>query len=241
MLKKLLNLILPPHCPICSKDISEEEGFPFCIVCKEKVREVRGPCCPTCGRPHPSPELFEDHPYFKCGKCRTHPPSVDSARTLLYFNGPVREGIHLFKYSGHWRLGRDLIRYFRNHAAEITLRADIILPVPLAPIRLRLRGFNQAVVLAREIAETKGTPMIVDLLVRTRQIHPQVGLKEKERYRNISGCFGVKKPERIKNKKILLVDDVLTTGATANECAHQLKKEGAESVHLLALAGNYLP
>lgn len=115
----------------------------------------------------------------------------------------------------------------------------MVIPVPLHPRRLRMRGFNQSVVLAREIAKMGGVPMILDAVVRTRKTSPQVGLQGKERLRNVRGSFAVTGRKKVESRKIVLVDDVVTTGATANACAHVLKKTGAASVHLIALAGAF--
>jgi ComF family protein len=237
MVKSLLNMVLPPRCPLCNRDGTGETVSPFCGSCAEKIIEMKGPCCPTCGRPLPSQELLEENPEFKCGICRIHPLYLDSTHLLAHFSGPIRESIHLFKYSEHCRLGRDLIRRFRSRIKELLPKVDILIPIPLHPLRLRMRGFNQSVILGREVSRMEGIPIALDLIIRTRKGSPQVGLRGKERLRNVRGSFAVRKPEKIKDKKVLLVDDVMTTGATANECARVLKKANAGSVHLLALAG----
>ncbi len=241
VLKQLLNLVLPPRCSLCFADLPLEKELSLCSACEERMMEVPEPCCPTCGRPFPSDELHSIDPNFRCGDCRIRPPELDGARALLYFDGPVRDAIHLFKYAGYWRMGRALVRRLRSQVQRLSWEFDSILPIPLDFLRLRMRGFNQAVVLAREISKLEGVPLHLDLIVRTKRVRPQVGLKGKERLRNIRGSFSVAKRESVEGKKILLVDDVLTTGATANECARVLKKQGAGSVRLLALAGTYTP
>lgn len=201
------------------------------------VEENKDPLCPTCSRPLPSGELLEENPRFRCGDCRIRRPEIDRARTILNFSGPVREAIHLFKYHGYWRLGRRMIASFPEAVKEASSGADLVLPVPLDRARLRNRGFNQAVVLAREVSTLLGVPMYLDVLLRTRSGRPQAGLKGRERRRNVRGCFSLKRPDKIKGCSVLVVDDVLTTGATANECAKILKVGGAREVQLLALAG----
>lgn len=222
-------------------DVTKEGASPFCRSCAQRMIEILGHCCPGCGRPLPSQELLEINPGFRCGVCRLRPSYLDGVRTCFYFNGPVREAIHLFKYNGYWRLGRGLVLRAVDRMKEFPLEADLILPVPLDAFRLRRRGFNQAVVLGQELSEAKGIPMALDLLVRTKRVRPQVGLRGKERLKNIRGCFNVTVPGRVEDQKVLLVDDVLTTGATANECARILKKSGAKGVSLFALAGAFQP
>jgi ComF family protein len=130
-----------------------------------------------------------------------------------------------------------MIASFPEAVKEASSGADLVLPVPLDRARLRNRGFNQAVVLAREVSTLLGVPMYLDVLLRTRSGRPQAGLKGRERRRNVRGCFSLKRPDKIKGCSVLVVDDVLTTGATANECAKILKVGGAREVQLLALAG----
>jgi len=237
--RALLDLILPPRCPLCGKGRDSSTGPPLCRACMSNLRKVSGPRCPTCSRLLPDPHLLEIDPHFRCGACRLAPPVLDSAHTLFYFQGAMREVVHLFKYSGYWKLGRGLIR---SRLAELLPSfgdVELILPVPLHPFRLRSRGFNQAAVLAREVTEGLGVPLELGCLVRRKGGRPQVGLPPGERRRNIRGCFAVISGTNVEGRKVLLVDDVLTTGATANECARVLKKSGAEAVGLLTLAGAF--
>ncbi|MEK6777166.1 MAG: ComF family protein [bacterium] len=240
--RQFLNLVLPAKCPICHLDLSTEKGEPppFCGLCSQNMIKILGPCCPTCGRPLPSGELLDAGPGFRCGDCRLGHTHLDGARAFFYFAGPTRDAIHLFKYHGFWRLGRGLAALaIGNQIKEWPYDASLILPVPLDSFRLRKRGFNQAVVLGRSFSEVKGIPMALDLIVRTKRVPPQVGLRGKERLKNIRGCFKVTHPEKIEGQKVLLSDDVVTTGATANECARILKKSGADRVYLFALAGTF--
>lgn len=204
------------------------------------LRKVSGPRCPTCARLLPDPHLLEIDPRFRCGACRIDSPVLDFVQPLFLFQGPLREAVHLFKYSGYWKLGRGLIRSRLSDLLPSLEDVDRILPVSLHPSRLRRRGFNQAVVLAREVAEGSGTPMDLECLVRRKGGRPQVGLRPKERRRNIRGCFAVTSSKNVRGRKVLLVDDILTTGATAKECARVLKKAGAKEVRLLTLAGAFV-
>ena len=185
MLNDFINLILPRRCPLCSSDLPASAKGPLCRNCFENVREVNGPCCPTCGHPFPSSELLEVNPAYRCGDCRIDPPHLDSTRSLLYFDGPARDGIHLFKYSGYWKLGRELLLSFRSAIKRLSIESDLLLPIPLDAARLRRRGFNQSVVLAREVSEILNIPLALNLLHRTRKVCPQVGLNRKERIRNV--------------------------------------------------------
>lgn len=233
------DLVLPLRCPLCGKGRESSSGPPLCRECMSGLRRVSGPRCPTCGRRLPDPHLLEIDPRFRCGACRIDPPVLDSVQTLFLFQGTTRKAVHLFKYSGYWKLGRGLIRSRLTEFLPSLEDVELILPVPLHASRLRMRGFNQAVVLAREIAEGNGTHMDLECLIRRKGGRPQVGLHPKERRRNIRGCFAVTSGEGIEGRKVLLVDDVLTTGATAKECTRVLKKAGAKEVRFLALAGAF--
>ncbi len=238
--RSFLNLLLPPRCPLCGVGKISASGAPLCAACMSSLRKVSGPRCPTCGRLLPDPRLLEMDPHFRCGACRIDPPILDAVQSLFLFQGSLREAVHLFKYSGYWKLGRGLIRSRLQELLPTLPEVEGVLPVPLHLSRLRRRGFNQATVLAREVSEGLDAPLILGSLIRGRGGRPQVGLRPKERRRNIRGAFSVLSGESIRGRRLLIVDDVLTTGATAQECARVLKSAGAERVALLTLAGAFM-
>jgi ComF family protein len=159
----------------------------------------------------------------------------DRARSLFPFQGLLREALHGFKYEQRF----DLTRFFVSHLEGEAIAMgpfDIIVPVPLHPKRLRERGFNQAALIAHPLAKKLRCKYDVDVLVRTEEVGPQVGRELKDRLKAVKGIFIVADHRKVKDKRVLLIDDVLTTGATANECARVLKKAGASRVDVLTIA-----
>ncbi|MDA8140999.1 MAG: ComF family protein [Desulfobacteraceae bacterium] len=214
----------------------------LCDRCAEEFREVHSPLCLRCGEPFASPH----GPDHICGQCLEHPFQFQKARAAGLYEGPLRATIHQFKYQRRDNLAKPLGRLlwatFSRHWDP--LQMDLIVPVPLHSRRLRQRGFNQAQVMtlswptwARQIDVAVG-PGWVDSTVmeRCKVTQPQTGLRKEERALNLRKAFRVVKPGRIQDKRILLVDDVLTTGATANACARELLNAGAAEVHVLTLA-----
>lgn len=157
------------------------------------------------------------------------------ARELGVYEGNLLKAIHLFKYGGKINIARLLGRMLASYPLDFSIY-DLLIPVPLHIKRLKERGFNQAVLLSKEIKRAHSIPIEMFGLKRIRATRPQVLLKEKERMLNVKGAFAVKNPANIKGRKVLLIDDVFTTGATVNECAKVLKKAGAERIDVLTLA-----
>jgi ComF family protein len=186
--------------------------------------------CTVCGVPFRT-EQGIDH---ICGSCVTTSRPFVSARAAAYFDGPARDLIHRLKYGNKVHLSRPLglmtARHLSAFAAESG--AQLIVPVPLHPKRLRQRGFNQAVLLADFLTKNWHIPTSRNNLRRIRWTEPQIFLSGDERIRNVRGAFAVKYPELFQGKKILLVDDVYTTGSTVAECAKVLKGAGAGEVHV---------
>ncbi|KPJ77184.1 MAG: hypothetical protein AMJ54_09150 [Deltaproteobacteria bacterium SG8_13] len=207
----------------------------LCDSCRQQVVTVQRPLCTVCGR------MFEDREGSdrRCGDCTRQPRYFASARSAVLYISGFRKVVHQFKYRGKTRLagpfGDILLGTFLRFWGSDDM--DLILPVPLHPKRFRQRGFNQACLLManwnRLDARLAATPR---LLVRTRATAPQTGLGKAERRRNIRRAFDVKRPESVRSRRILLVDDVYTTGATVNECARVLMHCGARRVDVLTLA-----
>ena len=234
----LLDVILPPICHICHSFIPNASTLHICPTCRDLLPLVVSPLCPICGIPFIG--AGSDH---RCGACLANPPLFDTARAPFLYEGSIRDLIHSFKYSQKTHL--------RNPLALLTIegmgvfltekKPNLIIPVPLHRSRLRQRGFNQAVLLGRIVSQHLSLPMRTDVLVRTRPTEPQIDLSATERRVNVKGAFAIYKPEQIACKRILLLDDVMTTGSTMNECAKVLKNAGAESVMAVTIARTARP
>lgn len=234
LLKALLDILFPPLCHCCKAFIPGHADIHICPDCLEKIRTVTSPLCPVCGLPH-ALEGGIDH---LCGTCLTEPRPFERARAAVGFEGPVQDLVHRFKYGKKAHLSRPLgllaSRFPENFKTDAA--ADLIVPVPLHDRRLRARGFNQSQLLGAVVAKEWGIPLSVDNLRRLRWTEPQTGLAAAERERNVRGAFGVARPEHFDSKRLLLVDDVYTTGSTVTECARALKRAGAREVSVLTVS-----
>ena len=233
-LTALTELLFPTLCLSCSKVLSERGGHPFCPDCFGGIRFIAAPLCPVCGIPYPA----EESPDHVCGDCLLKKRHINTARSLGVYESILHDAIHAFKYGGNLTLGERLGRLMAEHDYPSFRIRDysLILPVPLHPRRLRQRGFNQSVILAREISRRHDVAMDFSILRRIVDTESQAGLKKEERRSNIRQAFCTADPERVRGQNILLVDDVYTTGSTLGECAKTLLKGGAEAVGALTLA-----
>jgi ComF family protein len=229
----LFQFFLPPQCPCCEK-FSEETQQGFCSNCLSEIHWIEPPFCSICGIPFVSKEI-ENHP---CGACVTHRKYFTMARALGAFEGSLQEAIHRWKYEGKTHL----TPFFAEWLAEGLNRywepdsLDLLIPVPLHTQRLRQRGFNQALLLVKELSRRTGIPYQKTILQKEKSTIPQVNLSGVEREKGVRGTFHVIRKEELLGKSILLVDDVYTTGATVNECSKVLLRGGVERVDILTLA-----
>jgi ComF family protein len=235
LLRPLLDLLLPASCSYCRSPVGASSVPFLCPQCWSDFAPVQGAVCPDCGRPFGSDASLAESPGHRCRSCREHAPHFDQALAAGLFEGPLREAIHIFKYRPLQALGAPLGAWM---AAQVRLvhPPDGVLPVPLHRTRLRRRGFNQALLLAGAVSRRFALALDYDNLVRIRPTRPQVELTGPERAQNVRGAFELKRPEAVAGKRLLLVDDVFTTGATLNECSRVLKAAGAESVTAFTLA-----
>ena len=228
----LLEFFLPRLCVFCREGVEHAGEVAVCPECDKKIARVSGPLCPRCGRVFP-PREGADH---LCGACQTQPPPFARARAGVLYEeeGPSGRAIKGFKYGRRLDMLPVLRHWLKSPLCrELVDAADLILPVPLHPKRLRERGFNQALLLAQDLAPAK---LQRDLLRRLRHTKPQAGLTPKERGENVKGAFAVTEPRQVAGKNLLLVDDVFTTGATVRECAKVLLKAGAARVEVITAA-----
>lgn len=242
----LFAVVFPTQCFICGGEVASARGLRVCRACWSQVESWEGISCERCGLPVVS-EHAVDAAHVLCGACRASEPSFDLARTFGIFRGNLRLLILQLKFRRQERLGKRLGGMLVQAWTKLGLLAEgetpVIVPVPLFHARERERGFNQSRLLADGLRHRLGTlpggrKVKVDtrLLVRTRATLPQTGLKVQSRKENVRGAFEVAKPDLVQGRQVVLVDDVMTTGATLSACAAVLKKRGAASVYALALA-----
>lgn len=223
MLSSLLDLVFPHRCTFCDS-ISTE---PICRKCTDSVNFISPPLCNICGVPFKS-DAIKSH---TCGECLKDERHFRWARGVLLYNDATAKAIHRFKYGHDTTYSRSLGALMADYPAD---GFDLIIPVPLHIKRLRERGFNQSLLLSMCVGKRRKITVDPFILKRTRWTEPQVNLSGKERKVNVKGAFEVHGD--VSGKRILIVDDVYTTGATANECSRVMKKSGAADVCILTLA-----
>jgi ComF family protein len=226
----ILEFFLPRLCLFCGTAVGEKAEVAVCPECEAQIEWVESPLCTCCGAVFAS----RDGADRVCGDCTADPPPFSRARAAAIYDGPAALSIKRFKFTRqmaylpvmqHW-LQRPL-------CLELVADADLLVPVPLHLKRLKQRGFNQALFLARGFPQV---PLGREAVVRLRHTVPQVELKPKERRDNVKGAFAVPDPALVKDKNVLLLDDVYTTGATVRECAKVLRRAGARRVEVLTVA-----
>jgi ComF family protein len=219
-----MDLVFPPRCPGC-RELLAAKG-PFCGRCLETFADLPPDRCRRCSEP-------EVHGL--CAPCRENPPAFERAVTPYLYGGALADAIHRFKYEDCPHYATALAAVAHPHAEGDLDWCTAVAPVPLHVKRLRRRGYDQALLLSRALAAFSRRPVEARAVRRVRETPPQVGRDRDERRRNVAGAFGAGNPFP-RGARILLVDDVLTTGATAGEAAGALLASGAASVRVFALA-----
>lgn len=228
--KNLLNFVFPPQCPICKKRVQDTNNL--CNECFSMIHFISTPYCEKCGRPFEfqiTEELF-------CGVCLTKKQPFHKARAAFKYDDFSKKLILPFKHGDHIELTPLLTHLLLQAGKDLFPDIDIILPVPLHRFRLMKRKYNQAALLAKALSHHINKPFIAGVLLRIKSTQSQGHLKKDKRKQNVAKAFAVTNNQLILGKHILLVDDVLTSGATLNECAKVLKKAGAKQVSYLTLA-----
>ena len=229
----LRSLLYPPVCLLCGQGVAEREPR-LCPGCAGLLQPLRPPLCLCCGREFATAESGPGH---LCGDCLRQPPPFDRARAVLRYNEAAGRLIHAFKYRGRTAAAATFAALFAATPVAADLRPpDYIVPVPLHRRRLRRRRFNQSLELARFFFPDAGDRLQPRLLERRRHTPPQAGLDGRARRANLRGAFHCPRPEAVRGRDILLVDDVFTTGTTVGECARELRRAGANHVEALTLA-----
>jgi competence protein ComFC len=234
----LAAVIFPAPCRICGELLENASRVPLCAACLASFAPYAGPICERCGRPLVSTAVTEGVAEPLCNVCRRSLYDFDFARSSASYTPKVASAIVLLKYEELVPLGRlfamRLLQVARAHAKQCS--ADVIVPVPLHPARHRERGYNQAELIARPLARQLGLPCRSYLLVRTRPRPDKLTLTLRERWRSVRGAYAIRQGSRVDNLRVLLVDDVLTTGATLDACSRALRRGGASYVVALTVA-----
>jgi ComF family protein len=236
----VVDWLYPPSCRACGGRIYGRDRDYLCGSCWSRIRLVSHPLCNLCGRPfidasgddHACAVCLIRTPHFVCARAWACYPRDESAED------PLRQVVQKFKYGRKVSLGKPLGRLMAQGCREFLSEwhVDLIVPVPLHPRRLRWRGFNQSLLLAKQVSRQYEVPVDPFVLQRKRETAPQTQLAEDERRKNVRGAFATDPAKSLKGKTVLLVDDVYTSGATVNECSRVLLHDRAKEVYVLTLA-----
>ncbi len=231
LLKKLVDFILPPRCLICGKVIGSDSSL--CADCFSKVNFISKPYCAHCGRPLSDVRNNE----LCCTACLKSKSPFRLCRSAVAYDSFSKKLILDFKFTDRLENKYLLSRWLFMAGEDIWKQnIDLIIPVPLHYSRLFKRKYNQSAVLAKELSKLSRIPADYKSLKKIKHTLPQIQCDGKQRIKNVRNAFEITLPENIKGKRIVLIDDVYTTGATLKECAKALKKQGAKSVDALTVA-----
>lgn len=243
VLGALLDFLFPAECVGCKGFLGENRFLGFCKDCWGKIEFVTGSLCFCCGKPFETKSISQMTSNFTCGNCRKGLYYFDKARAIGKYKGVLKEAIHHFKYSptqvgmGKPGLGKYLSELLLQHLPpDLQISSfDLVIPVPLHKNRKEQRGFNQSEILAKFLSQRYHIPLDTKHLYRIKETRPQIELSSSERAENVKGAFIIRNPRELKGKKIILIDDVFTTGATVNESSRILKKAEVKKVLVLTL------
>lgn len=219
----VLDFLFPQWCIGCGK-----EGEFLCASCRQALPRIVSPLCPKCGRPQSNGVL--------CHGCVSGQTEIDGIRSPFRFETVIRQAVHQLKYRNLRALAQPLAELMRDYLVNNPIPGEVLVPVPLHRKRLRERGYNQSRLLARELGKLIELPVMDDCLIRHHSDSPQArAATVEERRRNVTGAFSCR-DRRLRDKQVLLIDDVSTSGATFSACASVLKSAGVNSVWGLVLA-----
>jgi ComF family protein len=231
-----LDLLYPPVCLACRRAIGMHGGL--CPACWSAMRFIERPYCERLGTPFETDLAASEGGRFLSPAAVADPPVFARARAVARYEGPARHLVHRLKYGDRGELAPPMGRWMARAGEDLLDEAEVLVPVPLHRLRLAQRRFNQSVALARAVAHVSGVPTRCDLLVRRKPTPPQVGLTRRLRAQNVQGAFGVPQDRRIDvaGRRLVLIDDVMTSGATLNAAARVLLRAGASQVDALVFA-----
>lgn len=230
-LNNVLNLVFPPRCLSCLATV-DTSGV-VCHKCWSKMEFIAKPCCARCSNPFPY-NIDEELCYY----CKDDPPSFSNAFAVVKYDDFSDKLIYSLKYYDRTDLASTLSAMMISKIAELAHSIDIITCVPIHKNKLKKRGYNQAALLAKHVANAIGKPFNPSILIKTKDTISQSGLSKEERKENVKHSFGInaKHSKKVFRKNVLIIDDVITTGATLNECCKKLKRAGAKKLVVLTFA-----
>jgi ComF family protein len=226
----VLDLLLPPQCLKCGAAVSHAQGL--CPACWRAITFLGPPCCACCGIPF----AYDQGEGTLCGSCARELHSFAQARAAMVYDDESRRLVLAFRHGDRLHLAPALGAWMRRAGAELLAQCDVLVPVPLHWTRLFQRRYNQAAVLAQALAAAGGPVLGADWLVRRRRTPSQGKRNATARRRNVAGAFAMKRGRDVRGLRVVLVDDVFTTGATLDECARVLLRGGAARVDALTVA-----
>jgi competence protein ComFC len=234
ILNSVSSAFIPDLCLLCGSE-NLTGSTSVCHECRTSLRWVTPPICEVCGKPLTK---LEDKNSTTCGACLSSPPAYDMARYGLYYEKSVRAAITRFKFNALLYSSRPLAAFLLEAFDRYYVNGnfDVILPVPVHTRRLMARGFNQATILSQKLSKATGIPLDRTSLIKTKNTEPQVRLSRSKRLSNLTNAFQIKYGKSMSKKRVLLVDDVSTTGATVTEVAKVLQTAGVSYVGVLILA-----
>lgn len=235
--EKMVELIYPPstYCVVCDSFVDNSRKYNMCDNCIEKVLWIGENTCQICGRP------IEKASECICPDCAENEKAFDGGYSCTAYGLYERKLISDFKKSGRAYLARTLGEILYDRIVIEDLKIDGIIPIPVHKDRLKKRGFNQTELMGKYLSKKIGWPLITDAVVRVKNTRAMKQLDRWDRAKNMQGAFAVLKPEKIRNKNLIVLDDIYTTGVTMQECSKILKDEGAEKVYILSFsAGRFV-
>ncbi|OGI57365.1 MAG: hypothetical protein A2V58_05030 [Candidatus Muproteobacteria bacterium RBG_19FT_COMBO_61_10] len=227
-LENIQDWLLPRLCPACGDPAGP--GRELCPGCERSLPTLRH-ACPRCAIPYEHPHTRGD-----CGACQRHPPAYTRAIALYHYAAPVNHFVRELKFHQQLGLAQLLGEQLARRLSQEAPRPDLIVPVPLHRARLRERGYNQALEIARPVARALNVPLDFRSLVRVRATAPQTGMTVAARRKNVRNAFRLRDPDAIRDRHVALVDDVMTTGSTVQAAAHCLRAAGATQVDIWVIA-----